>query len=185
MERTSISGRTPLAPKGTKGSILGKDQKAASSSVKRRSDTSLSPKSKEPRSQSRSRSRSPVDTASNDSISMDIEHQAATSSRRNSTGNFSSPTIYSFLLVNADPKFKTPKQVLHQLQKYLPRADIHQIIFTRNGIIIQSIDQQVALKIRNKVLRNLRPKSQHPSTKSIFKETSTSSTQNTNIICSY
>jgi len=137
-----------LGPKGNKGSILGKDQ---ASSMKRRSDTSLSPKPKEPRSQSRSRSRSPVDTASNESISMETEQQTASSSRRNSTSNVSSPTIYSFLLVNADPKFKTPKQVLHQLQKYLPRADIHQIIFTKNGIIIQSIDQQVALKIRNKV----------------------------------
>ena len=83
---------------------------------------------------------------------MDTEqHQAASSSRRNSTSNLSSATIYSFLLTNADPKFRTPKLVLHQLQKYLPRADIHEIIFTKNGIIIQSIDQQVAHKIRNKV----------------------------------
>jgi len=60
------------------------------------------------------------------------------------------PTIHSFLLTNFDSKFQTPKRLLQQLLKYVPREKISQIVPTRNGIIIKSPDEHLASTIRNK-----------------------------------
>lgn len=60
-----------------------------------------------------------------------------------------SPT-HSFLLTNFDDKFRNPKLLLQQFSKYLSRDDIKRIIPTRNGIIIQSHDRNLATKIRNR-----------------------------------
>jgi len=57
---------------------------------------------------------------------------------------------YSFLLTNFDPKYQSEKMLLQQITKYLPRDTVHQIIPTRNGIIIKSTDVNFATTIRNK-----------------------------------
>jgi len=58
--------------------------------------------------------------------------------------------LSSFLLTDFDPRFQTPKLLLHQLLKYVPRDSISQLIPTRNGIIIKSSDSNLASTIRNK-----------------------------------
>jgi len=58
--------------------------------------------------------------------------------------------LHSFLLTKFDTKFQTPKQLFQRLMKYVPREAIHQIIPTRNGIIIKSPDSALATTIRNK-----------------------------------
>jgi len=57
---------------------------------------------------------------------------------------------HSFLLTNFDEKFRNPKLLFQQLNKYFSRDIISRIIPTRNGMIIQSIDPDIATKIRNK-----------------------------------
>lgn len=57
---------------------------------------------------------------------------------------------HSFLLTNFDDKFRNPKILFQQLIKYFSRNDISRIIPTRNGMLIQSPDQDLATKIRNR-----------------------------------
>ena len=62
----------------------------------------------------------------------------------------SAPARYSYLLTNFDTKFQNPKQLLLQFTKYVCRSDISQIIYTKNGAIIKSPDNNLATKIRNR-----------------------------------
>lgn len=82
-------------------------------------------------------------TTERNPMAMNEQHDANNSQTRNQT-------THNFLLKQFDPKFKTPKQVLLQLQKYVPRANITEIVFTRNGIVIKSPDINFANVIRNK-----------------------------------
>ena len=128
--------------------------------------TNLGGTSKHPRKRDRSssysdcRSRSPVARhCSSRSPSAKATHQvhAAASdpdsdAAHNAQANqaFTSATASSFLLTNFDQRFQTPKLLLTQLLKYVPRTSISRITPTRNGMIIQTPDPNFATTLRNK-----------------------------------
>ena len=60
------------------------------------------------------------------------------------------PPSYSFLLTNFDTKYQNTKILLQQFIKYVNRDTIIRLIPTRNGIIVQSTDSNLANKIRDK-----------------------------------
>lgn len=129
----------PPPPENSHGNRVTKISMDNNSS-KRSGDDLHSGKLKEQRNRSRSPVQSNHDNNDADSSAMDF-----------STPGNDHPPIFNFLLTNADPKFSNPKHVLIQLQKYYPRANIQEIVFTRNGILIKSPDPNLARTILNKV----------------------------------
>lgn len=81
--------------------------------------------------------------------------------RNNSTDSIGSSTrsrspvgmqleLHNFILTNYDTKLQHPKHVYQQIIKYVPDADLQQIIPTRNGYIIKSFNSNFQQHLRDK-----------------------------------
>lgn len=152
---------------GTKA--MAKEQRASS----RRSRQESPPTDKTTKDEKRPRSRSPFSekSFSGSEKSMDATNTGNNSKGQATTSNTEQPRqtdttlnntdnrhktdanneeLFNFMLKNFEPRFRTAKTVFEQLVKYVPRADIHEIVFTRNGIILKSRNPDLHRLIRNK-----------------------------------
>ena len=99
----------------------------------------------------RSRSRSPVRRLSTSSSGSSGPSEAMLTSAPVSAPASDSPSpIFTFLLQHYLPQFQSPKLLLQQFLKYIPRSSIHQILPTRNGMLIKTTTPDLFTHIRNK-----------------------------------